>query len=161
MEDPHSAAWLFEQCEDCDGFPWPSGLGFQVATERICGRRGPQYHVSPILKHGMRAPVSLRIDRERSRYGRRRWHNHSPNGGATFTSCPRNRVAERRLARIERLYDAEAYLPLPIGCSAALIGRRMPGPTRQKAHEHTYCYHVDETFLRIQDDTVNLPLTSF
>jgi hypothetical protein len=178
VEDPHSAAWLFEQCKDCDGFRWPSGLGFQMATERICGRRGPLYHVSPILKEGMRAPVSLRIDRESSRYGRRRWHSHSPNGGATFTSCHRNRVAlhallqatkgawpfwvaERRLARIERLYDAEAYLPLPIGRYAALIGRRMPGPTRQKAHEHTYCYHVDETFLRIQDDTVNLPLTSF
>lgn len=176
VEHPHSRAWLFEQCEDCDGFRWPSGLGFQMATERICGRRGPAYHVSPTLAAGGRAPVSLSIDRECSRYGRRRWHSHDPNGGEPFTSCHRNRVALHALleatngiwpfwianapaVRIERLYDAEAYLPLPIGRYAALIGRQMPGPTRQKSTNHTYCYHLDEAFLRTQLDTGNLPLS--
>lgn len=177
VEHAHSRAWLFEQCEDCDGFKWPSGLGFQMATERICGRRSPGYHVSPTLAAGVRAPVSLSIDRECSRYGRRRWHSHDPNGGKSFTSCHRNRVAlhalleatngvwpfwvaDARAARIERLYDAEAYLPLPIGRYAALVGSRMPGPTRQRPHEHTYCYHLDPAFLRTQRDTLNLPLTS-
>jgi len=177
VEPPHSRAWLFEQCEDCDGYRWPSGLGFQMATDRICGRRGSGYHVSRFLEPDLRAPVSLSIDRERSRYGRRRWHSHSPRGGAPFTSCHRNRAAlhalleatnglwpfwisESRAGRIERLYDAEAYLPLPIGRYAALMGRRMPGPTRQQPQEHTYAYHVDEEFLRVQRDTLNLPLTS-
>ena len=138
-----------------------------MATARICGRRGPDYHLAPRLNPGMRAPVSLSIDYERSRYGRRRWHSRDPHGGATFTSCHRNRVAlhalleatnggwpfwiaDSRAARIERLYDAEAYLPLPIGRHAALVGNRMPGPTRQKPHEHTYCYHLDQTFIRTQ-----------
>ncbi len=177
VEPPHSRAWLFEQCEDCDGYRWPSGLGFQMATDRICGRRGSGYHVSPVLEPGLRAPVSLSIDRERSRYGRRRWHSHSPRGGAPFTSCHRNRaalhalleatnglwpfwIAETRAGRIERLYDAEAYLPLPIGRYAALVGRRMPGPTRQQPQAHTYAYYVDEEFLRVQRDTLNLPLTT-
>ena len=176
VEGPHSRAWLFEQCEDCDGFSWPSGLGFQMASEPICGRRGPGYHVSPLLKEGMRAPVSLCIDRECSRYGRRRWHSHDVRG-STFTSCHRNRVAlhalleatngdwpfwiaDSRESRIERLYDAEAYLPLPIGRYAALVGRRMPGPTRLKPHRHTYCYHLDSAFIRTQLETLNLPLTS-
>ena len=149
-----------------------------MATARICGRRGPDYHLAPRLKSGMRAPVSLSIDYECSRYGRRRWHSHDPHGGATFTSCPRNRVAlhalleatngdwpfwiaDSKAARIERLYDAEAYLPLPIGRHAALVGNRMPGPTRQKPREHTYCYHLDESFIRTQHDALNLPLTSF
>ena len=70
-------------------------------------------------------------------------------------------IADSRAARIERLYDAEAYLPLPIGRHAALVGNRMPGPTRQKAHDHTYCYHLDESFIRTQHDALNLPLTSF
>lgn len=178
VEEPHSRAWIFEDCEDCDGFRWPYGLGFQMATERICGRRGPGYHTAPSLKVGMRAPVSLSIDCERSRYGRRRWHSHDPNGDGIFTSCHRNRVAlhalveatngdwpfwiaDSRAARIERLYDAEAYLPLPIGRHAALVGQRMPGPTRQKPCEHTYCYYLDESFIQTQHDGLNLPLTSF
>ena len=177
VEPPHSRAWLFEQCEDGDGYRWPSGLGFQMATDRICGRRGSGYHVSRFLDPDLRAPVSLSIDRERSRYGRRRWHSYSARGGDPFTSCHRNRaalhalleatnglwpfwIAESMAGRIERLYDAEAYLPLPIGRYAALMGRRMPGPTRQQPQAHTYAYHVDEEFLRVQRDTLNLPLTS-
>jgi len=177
VEPPHSRAWLLEHCEDCDGYRWPSGLGFQMATDRICGRRGSGYHLSPVLQAGLRAPVGLSIDLECSRYGRRRWHSHSTHGGPPFTTCHRNRaalhalleatnglwpfwIADSRAGRIERLYDAEAYLPLPIGRYAALVGRRMPGPTRQQPEDHTYTYYVDEEFLRVQRDTLNLPLTS-
>lgn len=85
-----------------------------------------------MLAAGLRAPNSLSISEEVSRYGRRRWHSHDPECDQVFSSCHRNRaalhalavatdglwpfrVASRREGQIERLYDAEAYLPLPLG----------------------------------------------
>ena len=64
-----------------------------------------------------------------------------------FSSCHRNwaalhalavatdglwpfRVTSRREGQIERPYDAEAYLPLPLSRWATLTGRVMPGSTR-------------------------------
>lgn len=42
--------------------------------------------------------------------------------------------------QLDRLYDAEAYLPLPLGRYAALFGSKMPGPTRHQPQDHTYRY---------------------
>ena len=72
-----------------------------------------------------------------------------------FSSCHRNRVALHALVvatdglwpfgftnsdigQIDRLYDCEAYLPLPLARWAALTWRTMPGPTRHQPSDHTY-----------------------
>lgn len=62
-------------------------------------------------------------------------------------------------AQLDRLYDAEAYLPLPLGRYAALTGSRMPGPTRHQRQDHTYRYHFDHSFRVYQAHQRILPLT--
>ena len=178
VPDPADHPWFIDCALESDGLPWPSGLGFRMATDRICGRRGQHNHVNKRLAAGLRAPESLRIDSERSRYGRRRWHSRDYVTGAVFTSCHRNRAALHALVvatdglwpfgitdaetgQVDRLYDADAYLPLPIGRHAALTGRRMPGPTRIQRHEHTYRYHIDATLIHAQSDRKLLPLTPY
>lgn len=68
-------------------------------------------------------------------------------------------MSSRREGRIDRLYDAEAYLPLPLGRWAALTGRVMPGPTRQQPSQHTYRYHFDPEELQALLARKALPLT--
>lgn len=66
----------------------------------------------------------------------------------------------REAGQLDRLYDADAYLPLPIGRHAALTGSMMPGPTRHQPADHTYRYHVDLAFRSFQSRSRFLPLTS-
>jgi hypothetical protein len=61
--------------------------------------------------------------------------------------------------QLDRLYDADAYLPLPLGRYAALTGSRMPGPTRYQPQDHTYRYHFDRSFRLYQADRRILSLT--
>ncbi|TGH20537.1 MAG: hypothetical protein ERJ68_06680 [Aphanocapsa feldmannii 277cI] len=63
------------------------------------------------------------------------------------------------MGQIDRLYDADAYLPLPIGRHAALTGARMPGPTRHRPRDHTYRYYVDRSLRSYLARTRCLPLT--
>lgn len=180
VPDPAGHHWYIDRPIESDGPTWPPGLGFRMDTHRICGRRGRGNHRQAsrsILEAGSRAPDSLRIDSECSRYGRRRWHSHDHECGRVFTSCHRNRVALHALVvatngnwpfgitdattgQIDRLYDADAYLPLPVGRHAALTGSQMPGPIRHRRSDHTYRYHLDATFLRAQTDQGLLPLST-
>ena len=167
VDDPMREAWIIDTPEHCDGPSWPSGLGFQMVTRRICNLRGPGKHINALnLRRErdlelVRRLRGLYIEREKSRYGRMRWHSRDHHDGRVFSSCHRNRVAlhasvmatdgvwpfgiaDRTTSRIERFYDVHAYLPLPVGRNAALVGQQMPGPTRGKAEEHTYRYHLDE-----------------
>jgi hypothetical protein len=61
---------------------------------------------------------------------------------------------------IHRIYDADAYLPLPLGRFAALTGAGMPGPDLpHDLTDHTYRYFFDEaTFTSLRTDQ-RLPLT--
>jgi hypothetical protein len=45
-----------------------------------------------------------------------------------------------------------------VGRHAALVGQQMPGPTRGKAAEHTYRYHLDTAFIQTQLAAGQLPL---
>jgi hypothetical protein len=64
------------------------------------------------------------------------------------------------IGQIDRLYDAEAYLPLPLARWAALTGRAMPGPTRYQPSAHTYRYHFAPALRSHQLESRFLPLTS-
>lgn len=170
--------WFVAEPLASDAADWPPGIGFRMRSTRVCGTRGRAYHSEPqpLLAAGLRAPNSLSISEEVSRYGRRRWHSHDPECDQVFSSCHRNRAAlhalavatdglwpfrvtSRREGQIERLYDAEAYLPLPLGRWAALTGRVMPGPTRQQGPQHTYRYHFDPEELQALMARKALPLT--
>ena len=61
--------------------------------------------------------------------------------------------------QLDRLYDADAYLPLPIGRHAAITGAKMPGPTRHQPSDHTYRYHLDLALREKQSKTSLLPLS--
>ena len=114
---------------------------------------------------------------ETSSYGKRRWHSQDPVTDTVFSSCHRNRVAlhalvvatdglwpfgftDSDIGQIDRLYDAEAYLPLPLARWVALTGRAMPGPTRHQPADHTYRYHVTASLRSHQLRSRFLPLTS-
>jgi hypothetical protein len=145
----------------------------------VCGRRGPEGHWKPKQRFPERgrAPISQTIQVETSQYGKRRWLSHDPVNGSWFSSCHRNRVALHALivatdglwpfgftdtetGQLDRLYDAEAYLPLPLARYAALTGSRMPGPTRHQPQDHTYRYQLDRSLRLYQADQRILPLTS-
>jgi hypothetical protein len=176
VADPTELDWVLPEPLDCDGPDWPSGLGDRWHGDRICGNRGRGNHFQPgTFKGGERAPIGLAIDCERSRYGRRRWISRDGVRGTSFRTCHRNRAAlhalivatdglwpfgitDRDRGQIDRLYDADAYLPLPIGRHAALCGDQMPGPTRRTRDSHTYRYHVDSSFLQAQRLRNFLPL---
>lgn len=172
-------SWKLEQPLPSDGgASWPTGQRGRRQEEHICGRRG-DHHWKPVqpLPEGCRAPVSLKIEAESTATGKRRWHSFDQADRCVdFSSCHRNRVNLRALmvktdglwpfgftdenrGQIDRLYDAEAYLPLPIGRYAALTGSRMPGPTRHQPSDHTYRYHVAPSLLRKQRRMRLLPLT--
>ena len=178
VPDPRQHSWIVDVPLPSDSPPWPTGLSARRLSDAICGRRGPDGHWKP--KHRFpergRAPISKTIQVETSQYGKRRWLSHDPVNGSWFSSCHRNRVSLHALnvatdgywpfgftdpetAQLDRLYDAEAYLPLPLGRFAALTGSRMPGPTRHQPQDHTYRYQFDRSFRVYQADQRILPLT--
>ena len=178
VPDPRRHSWILEESLPSDSPPWPTGLNTRRLSDSVCGRRGPEGHWKP--KHRFpergRAPISQTIQVETSQYGKRRWLSHDPVNGSWFSSCHRNRVALHALivatdglwpfgftdtetGQLDRLYDAEAYLPLPLGRYSALTGSRMPGPTRHQPQDHTYRYHFDRSLRLYQADQRILPLT--
>jgi len=151
----------------CDGPDWPrSARDTYLHEEQLCGAR-KQSHLDYSQPPGQRfqyddkaSPSQAVIRRERG-FGQTRWH--SPDDGhGPFVSCHRNRAAlhcihgatnglwpfgfrDRQSPLIERFYDADAYLPLPIGRFAALKGQQLPGPTLPSRREqHTYSYWLDQ-----------------
>ena len=179
VPDPRQHSWIIETPLPSDSPPWPTGINTRRVNDAVCGRRGPEQHWKPKTNFPERgrAPISQTIQAETSQYGKRRWHSHDPINGSQFTSCHRNRVALHSLivatdglwpfgftdietGQLDRLYDAEAYLPLPLSRYAALTGNRMPGPTRHRPQDHTYRYHLDLNFRLYLADTRILPLTS-
>jgi hypothetical protein len=176
--DPRQHSWILADSLPSDSPPWPTGLTTRRLTDAVCGRRGPDGHWKPKQRFPERgrAPISQTIQVETSQYGKRRWLSHDPVNGSWFSSCHRNRVALHALivatdglwpfgftntetGQLDRLYDAEAYLPLPLARYAALTGSRMPGPTRHQPQDHTYRYHFDRSFRQYQSDKRILPLT--
>jgi len=176
--DPTEHVWIVEEPLAGDSPSWPLGLQSKRSNESICGRRG-EHHFRPVqpLPEGHRASIHLKIEAETSSYGKRRWHSHDPARDTVFSSCHRNRVALHALVvatnglwpfgftdsytgQIDRLYDCEAYLPLPLARWAALTGRAMPGPTRHQPCDHTYRYHVAAALRSHQLRSRFLPLTS-
>jgi hypothetical protein len=178
VQDPRSHPWIIESPLPSDSTPWPNGLRGRRRSEDVCGRRG-KHHFKPShpLPEGHRASIHLKIVAEISAYGKRRWHSVDPVKDVMFSSCHRNRVAlhallvatdglwpfgftDSGIGQIDRLYDCEAYLPLPIGRWAALYGRTMPGPTRHQPGDHTYRYHVPASLHSHQLQSRFLPFLS-
>jgi hypothetical protein len=178
VPDPIAQAWILEEPLAGDSPPWPLGLQSKRSSEAVCGRRGEHHWKPPQpLPEGHRASIHLRIEAETSSYGKRRWHSHDPATETVFSSCHRNRVAlhalvvatdglwpfgftDSAIGQIDRLYDCEAYLPLPLARWVALTGRTMPGPTRHQPADHTYRYHVSASLRSHQLRSRFLPLTS-
>lgn len=179
VADPSTHDWSIHSPLPCDSPSWPLGTKNTIRNDSVCGRRGPDYHwkPSPPLPEGGRAPIHLKIDLETSRYGCRRWYSRDPNRDLVFTTCHRNRAALHALfvatkglwpfgftdlttGQLDRLYDAEAYLPLPLARYTALTGSKMPGPTRLRPEDHTYRYSVHRELRIMQSQAKFLPLTS-
>lgn len=177
--DPAVHDWVIRASLPSDSPPWPQGSHCITSKDSICGRRGLDYHwkTSPPLPEGGRAPINLKIEAEVSRYGRRRWYSRDPDQDSVFVSCHRNRAAMHALivatnglwpfgftdyeaGQLDRLYDADAYLPLPLARYTALTGSKMPGPTRLRPQDHTYRYHLNRDLRLRQSQTRLLPLTS-
>jgi hypothetical protein len=178
VPDPSVHAWVLEAPMPGDTPPWPIGLQSNRVNTAVCGKRG-EHHCRPsqLLPEGYRASIHLKIETETSSYGKRRWHSHDPVREKVFSSCHRNRVAlhalvvatdglwpfgftDSDIGQIDRLYDCEAFLPLPLARWAALTGRTMPGPTRHQPSDHTYRYFVAAALRSHQLRTRFLPLTS-
>jgi hypothetical protein len=176
--DPSTHDWVIHSVLPCDSPSWPLGAKSATTNDSVCGRRGLDYHwkPSPPLPEGGRAPINLKIDLETSRHGCRRWHSRDTDRDLVFTSCHRNRAALHALVvatnglwpfgftdpiagQLDRLYDAEAYLPLPLARYTALTGSKMPGPTRLRPQDHTYRYSIDRDFKTKQNQSKFLPLT--
>lgn len=176
--DPSTHDWFIDSVLPCDSPSWPLGTKSVTTRDSVCGRRGLEYHwkPSPPLPEGGRAPINLKIDLETSRYGCRRWHSRDSDRDLVFTSCHRNRAALHALVvatnglwpfgftdpiagQLDRLYDAEAYLPLPLARYTALTGNKMPGPTRLRPQDHTYRYSIDRDLRIKQSQSKFLPLT--
>jgi hypothetical protein len=180
VPDPTKHLWIIETPLASDIPHWPRGVRARPPLpDRVCGRRGI-YHWRPSqpLPEGYLDSIDLKIEAEISAYGKRRWYSKDPVRDKVFQSCHRNRVALHALivktnglwpfgftnleaGQIDRLYDADAYLPLPIGRHAALTGRQMPGPTRLRPEDHTYRYNVDLSLRAYQSRRRFLPLTPF
>lgn len=177
--DPFDHDWAIRASLPSDCPPWPYGSHNIINKDSICGRRGLEYHWknTPPLPEGDRAPINLKIEAEISRYGRRRWYSRDVDQDSVFVSCHRNRVAmhalivatnglwpfgitDHQVGQLDRLYDADAYLPLPLARYIALTGSKMPGPTRLRPQDHTYRYHLSRDLRRWQLQRRLLPLTS-
>jgi len=178
VPDPSQHQWIIEEPLASDSPPWPTGQSSRRNSDAVCGRRGLDQHWKPFkpFPERGRAPVSLKIQAETSQYGKRRWHSQDPVSDTLFSSCHRNRVALHALivatdglwpfgftdsgaGQLDRLYDADAYLPLPIGRYTAITGSKMPGPTRHQPSDHTYRYHLDLALRAIQSESSLLPLS--
>jgi hypothetical protein len=164
--------------EPCDGEDyWPrSSARHHEAQDGIIGNRQGSHQHLPIDPQDTPRP-GLSLVLERNRYRRYRWHSRSPVDGRVFTSCHRNRAALDHLAEatgglwpfgqpdrfkpvVERLCDADAYLPLPLGRWSALCGEAMPGPTLPASRsKHTYRYCFDPVSLHLMREHTSLPLT--
>ena len=165
----------------CDGPDWPrSARDPYLHEERLSGIRGEShldYSQPPeqYFRYDDKAsPSKAVIHRERG-FGRTQWH--SPDDGhGPFLSCHRNRAAlhsihgasgglwpfgfpDQQKPLIERFYDADAYLPLPIGRFAALKGQQLPGPTLpSRPEQHTYSYWLDQDTGATIRDEAEIPL---
>ncbi|KKZ11194.1 MAG: hypothetical protein TQ37_07645 [Candidatus Synechococcus spongiarum 15L] len=150
----------------CDAPDWPrSARDPSFHEERLCGIRENSHldYSQPPEQHCQyddKASPSKAVIHREHRFVRTRWHSDDEHG--PFVSCHRNRAAlhsihgasrglwpfgfpDRQKPLIERFYDADAYLPLPIGRFAALKGRQLPGPTLPSRREqHTYSYWLDK-----------------
>jgi hypothetical protein len=176
--DPRASLWILDTPCQSDSPPWPLGLKTRVTTTAVCGRRGLDHHWMPAqpFPEGGRAPVSLKIQAEASAYGKRRWLSRDPVSDSVFVSCHRNRVAlhalvvatnglwpfgftDPEIGQLDRLYDADVYLPLPLGRYLALTGSKMPGPTRYQPSDHTYRYSMDLSLRVYHSNNRLLPLT--
>ena len=174
VPDPVPISWQVEP-QECDRTDWGAVAGHSEISSRITGHRGGQHrHPGERLSDGMVAPSHTAIQMEQGTNGRCRWH--SEEHGGRFSSCHRNRVVLHALNEItnglwpfgtnskrwaiHRIYDADAYLPLPLGRFAALTGAGMPGPDLpHDLTDHTYRYFFDEaTFTSLRTDQ-RLPLT--
>lgn len=177
VPNPTKHLWIIDAPLASDTPPWPRGVRTRPRPDEVCGRRG-NYHRKPSqhLPKEHQAAIDLKIEAEISASGKRRWHSKDEVRDKVFRSCHRNRVALHALEvdtnglwpfgftnlearQIDRLYDVDAYLPLPIGRHAALTGKQMPGPTRLTPEEHTYRYHVDMSLRIHQSRSMFLPLT--
>ena len=178
VPDPRSSQWILDIPCQSDTPTWPLGLKTRVTTAAVCGRRGLGQHWMPSqpFPEGGRAPASLKIQAEVSAYGKRRWLSRDPVRDAVFVSCHRNRVAlhalvvatdglwpfgftDSEIGQLDRLYDADVYLPLPLGRYLALTGSKMPGPTRYQPNDHTYRYSMDLSLRVYHSNNRLLPLT--
>jgi hypothetical protein len=153
VADVTSASWIVEPL-DCDGPEWPpSPHDPKTTRQSICGSRHGA-HIARDVAPGHRPNNSTAIVCEEQGF-RRRWRTE---GRQSFVSSVRNRVCLAAAAeagsglwpfgfvertRIERLFDCDAYLPLPIGRAAALLGDEMPGPKLVDPSSHTHRYVLD------------------
>ena len=156
------APWKVEPL-DCDGPEWADSP-HDPRTERkqICGYRR-RAHIFRNVAPEHRPNSDTMIVCEKQGFSRRRWRTE---GRPSFVSSIRNRVClaaaaeagngywpfgyvqdrmTQRLFNIERLFDCDAYLPLPIGRVAALYGNEMPGPKLIDPPRHTHRYVFDLT----------------
>jgi hypothetical protein len=172
VADVTSAPWKVEPL-DCDGPEWPpSPHNPKTQLQAICGSR-QGVHIARNVAPGQRPNNSTAIVCEEQGFGRRRWRTE---GRQSFVSTIRNRVclaaaaeAGNRLwpfgfvehTRIERLFDCDAYLPLPIGRAAALLGNEMPGPNLVDPSSHTHRYVLDpQTVAALRHEEL-VPLASW
>jgi hypothetical protein len=169
VADVTSAPWKVEPL-DCDGPEWPpSPHDSKTQLQAICGSR-QGVHIARDVAPGQRPNNSTAIVCEEQGFGRRRWRTE---GRQAFVSTIRNRVCLAAAAeagnrfwpfgfvehtRIERLFDCDAYLPLPIGRAAALLGNEMPGPNLVDPSSHTHRYVLDPSTVAALRNEELLPL---
>jgi len=175
VPSPCPVSWQVE-ANGCDGPAWAATPHEPVLrTQRIRGNRnGCHRDAGGKLSYELMASTTTAITAERGPYGRYRWHSDDQH--ERFTSCHRNRVALHALNgatngywpfgivsssnTILRLYDADAYLPLPIGRYAALVGEAMPGPNLPPdSTDHTYRYSFDQPTIDSFRTDRRLPVT--
>lgn len=175
VPDPRLISWQVEPSE-CDHTDWSGSPLHLISRTGIVGvRNGEHRDPGDALPKGWMADDSLSIIQEQGLNGRYRWH-HDDKDHERFSSCHRNRVALHALnditdgfwpfgangakQTIVRIYDADAYLPLPIGRWSALMGVMMPGPDLpDDLRKLTYRYPLDpDTFASFWTDD-RLPLT--
>jgi hypothetical protein len=172
-----SHQWLAvpEPCDGQDLWPRSSARNNEQIDRIVSNRHGCHQQLPIDRQDAPRDEPALVL--ERNRYRRFRWHSRSPVDGRVFTSCHRNRAALDQLAEatgglwpfgqpdrfkpvVERLFDADAYLPLPLGRWAALCGEAMPGPTLPPSRsKHTYRYYFEPASLQLMREHTSLPLT--
>ena len=169
VTDVTSAPWNVEPL-DCDGPEWPpSPCDPKIQLQKICGSRHGM-HIFRDVAPDQRPNNSAAIVCEEQRLGRRRWRTE---GSQAFVSSIRNRVCLAAASEagngfwpfgfvdqtsIERLFDCDAYLPLPIGRSAALLGTEMPGPNLINPSRHTHRYVLDPSTIAALRHEELLPL---